>query len=173
MRMIERERTYLLQSLPVDLHEFPMKEIVDVYIPLRNGMAQLRARKKWDNYEMTKKFPVYEWFSAVQEEHTIRIDSDEFDYLYTYLPYIIKKKRYSYKVKGISWTITYDIDVFAWVLEGLLMADVEFEDEQCMESFLPPSFLGEEVTHDTRFAWGILTQLKRHDAERFVKEVMK
>jgi hypothetical protein len=44
--MIERERTYILSKLPGNLHEYSMKDIVDLYIPLRCGMAQLRARKK-------------------------------------------------------------------------------------------------------------------------------
>jgi CYTH domain-containing protein len=32
------------------------------------------------------------------------------------------------------------------------MADIEFEDEATMASFVAPDFLGKEVTHDTRFA---------------------
>jgi CYTH domain-containing protein len=106
--MIERERTYLIKKLPEDLHKHPVQEILDVYIMGQDGMAQIRARKKGKTYELTKKVPIDQNNTSIQKEETFEINEDEFDYLYTYLPFKIKKKRYAYK-KG---NIVYDIDVF-------------------------------------------------------------
>jgi hypothetical protein len=39
---------------------------------------------------------VQEGNTATQHEYTIAIDEDEFDYLFSYLPQVIKKKRYTY-----------------------------------------------------------------------------
>ncbi|MEI7562845.1 MAG: hypothetical protein WCJ39_03960 [bacterium] len=146
--MIERERTFIAKSLPIQLKSCNKKQIIDVYIPGKDGMAQLRARKKGDNYELTKKVPLQEGNNAVQAETTIPINQEEFDYLYTYLPCKIKKERYEYQEN----TIIYEIDIFQGHLSGLALVDVEFEEERQMNNFIPPKFLGKEVTHDKKFA---------------------
>ena len=166
--MLEREKTYLLHSFPDDLHHYTMQRLIDIYIPLRNWMAQLRARKKDKIYEFTKKFPLQKWNNSLQTENTILIDEDEFDYLFTYLPCILQKKRYSYSPQ--KW-ILYDIDVFEWNLSWLLMIDVEFADESAMKDFVVPAFFGKELTQDKRFAWGVLAQMKRYDVEKLLKEI--
>ncbi len=166
--MLEREKTYLLHSLPDDLHRYIMQELVDIYIPLRDGMAQLRARKRGEKYEFTKKFPLQAWNNSLQTEDTILIDKDEFDYLFTYLPCILNKKRYSYSpCQGIL----YDIDVFEWNLTWLIMIDVEFADESVMKDFVVPDFFGKELTQDKRFAWGVLAQMGEIDAKKLLKEI--
>ncbi len=166
--MLEREKTYLLISLPDDFDNYLVQEIIDIYIPLRDWMAQLRARKKDKIYELTKKFPLQKWDNSLQTENTILIDEDEFDYLSTYLPCILQKKRYSYSPQ--QW-IVYDIDVFEWKLSWLIMIDVEFADESIMKNFIPPSLFGKELTQDKRFAWGVLAQMQKCDIEKLLKEV--
>ena len=41
-----------------------------------------------------------------------------------------------------------ELDVFADALDGLLIAEVEFDSESDAEAFVPPSWFGVEVTHD-------------------------
>jgi CYTH domain-containing protein/CHAD domain-containing protein len=46
---------------------------------------------------------------------------------------------------------TADLDVFEGTLEGLWMVEVEFESEEAMAEFEPPSWFGDEVTDDVRY----------------------
>lgn len=58
---------------------------------------------------------------------------------------VIEKTRYEVK-SGIH---IIEIDVFHGENEGLIMAEVEIEDEN--EAILKPNWLGKEVTGDTRY----------------------
>lgn len=58
---------------------------------------------------------------------------------------IIKKYRYMINYKGYTW----EIDEFLDENEGLIIAEVELEYEE--EPFPKPDFIGEEVTHDSRY----------------------
>jgi CYTH domain-containing protein len=40
-----------------------------------------------------------------------------------------------------------------------------------MASFVAPDFLGKEVTHDTRFAWGVLALMGDEDVKKFLKGI--
>lgn len=41
---------------------------------------------------------------------------------------------------------TLEIDEFDGLLKGLIMCEIEFQSEEAAENFIPPTFLGEEVT---------------------------
>lgn len=58
---------------------------------------------------------------------------------------LIEKTRYEVEANGLTW----EIDVFAGVNEGLVVAEVELEDEA--QQIVPPEWIGEEVTHDARY----------------------
>lgn len=47
---------------------------------------------------------------------------------------------------------TAGIDVFAGVLEGLVLVEVGFDDDEAMASFAPPDWFGDEVSDDPRYA---------------------
>lgn len=57
----------------------------------------------------------------------------------------LAKTRYRVPVGRKTW----DVDVFSGKNEGLLLAEVELEDED--EPFELPDWAGEEVTHDARY----------------------
>jgi len=57
----------------------------------------------------------------------------------------IEKTRYHVPVGEHTW----EVDVFAGDNAGLVVAEVELEEED--EPFVRPGWLGEEVSHDTRY----------------------
>jgi len=57
----------------------------------------------------------------------------------------IEKTRYLVPHEGHTW----EVDVFAGDNEGLIVAEIELADED--EAFARPSWLGEEVSDDTRY----------------------
>jgi CYTH domain-containing protein len=61
------------------------------------------------------------------------------------LPGIIDKTRYEVIMGEHTW----EIDVFYKENEGLLLAEIELNDEH--ETFLKPSWIGEEVTGDKKY----------------------
>ena len=60
---------------------------------------------------------------------------------------IIEKRRY-YMPYG---KYTVEIDVYQRSLEGLVVCEVEFPNEDEALSFVPPEFFGKEVTSDKRY----------------------
>ena len=60
-------------------------------------------------------------------------------------PEVIDKTRYLVPFGGH----TYEVDEFYGSNQGLILAEIELGDEQ--ETFLKPSWLGEEVTGNTRY----------------------
>jgi adenylate cyclase len=57
----------------------------------------------------------------------------------------IEKNRYIVRYKGFTW----EVDEFLGANTGLTIAEIELDSEQ-ME-FPKPEWIGEEVTHDTRY----------------------
>ena len=58
---------------------------------------------------------------------------------------IVEKIRYHIEVEGFTW----DVDEFLGENSGLVLAEVELEDEKQMPVF--PDWLGQEVTGDVRY----------------------
>ena len=44
-----------------------------------------------------------------------------------------------------------ELDVYTGDLEGLVVAEVEFDSEEAAEAFAPPEWFGEDVTDDVRY----------------------
>ena len=58
---------------------------------------------------------------------------------------LIEKTRYEVVADGLTW----EIDAFAGVNDGLIVAEVELDDEA--QEIVLPAWVGEEVTHDPRY----------------------
>ena len=58
---------------------------------------------------------------------------------------IIEKKRYKIPSDGFTW----EIDEFGGVNQGLIVVEIELEDEN--QEFSKPDWIGEEVTGDPRY----------------------
>ena len=58
---------------------------------------------------------------------------------------IIEKNRYEIPLEGVTW----EVDEFFGVNEGLIVAEVELESED--QAFAKPEWIGEEVTDDPKY----------------------
>ena len=58
---------------------------------------------------------------------------------------IVEKHRYKIEVEGLTW----EVDEFHGVNEGLIVAEVELESEE--QEFSRPDWIGEEVSEDPRY----------------------
>ncbi len=81
------------------------------------------------------------------------------------LPYPIEKERFYVPTQIIGNTgsdnkknLCFEVDVFHGNLEGLIIAEIELNDEN--ESFPHPDFLGKEVTGNLQFSNSQLSKIK-------------
>jgi adenylate cyclase len=71
---------------------------------------------------------------------------------------LIEKKRYRIAYEGMIW----EVDEFLGENAGLVVAEIELESEE--QLFIKPEWVGEEVTHDPRYA---NASLLRHPYSRW------
>ena len=64
----------------------------------------------------------------------------------------------------------FGIDVFEGELEGLLLAEAEFDSAAEADALTPPSFILQEVSADTRFTGGQLVRASRRDIQTWLLE---
>lgn len=150
--MKELERTFLCRELPHDISKAERKEVFDCYIPKNSSHPVLRIRKNGEKFCITKKKPLNENVTMFDEE-TIHVDQEEFNVLSQLNGKKLRKYRYNYP---FSKNIVCEIDVFLDDLQGLCLVDFEFENEEALQSFVPPSFCSVEVTDKEYVAGGYL-----------------
>jgi adenylate cyclase len=141
----EIERKFLVEELPPDLEDVdPPEEIRQAYLALTPDGVEVRVRQRADRYYLTVK----SGGGLVREETEIELSRDQFARLWELpgLPIVEKTRRQVPSDQHVM-----EIDVFAGRLEGLVLAEVEFESVAASEAFVPPSWLGQEVTEDSRY----------------------
>lgn len=149
---LEREYTFLMTALPSDLGQFPSKIIEDNFIPVSSDHPKIRIRRNGDSLVITKKSPENGNDSSRMTEHTIDLSAEEYAALNQLPGKRFKKRRFAYPVgEHIA-----EVDVYLEDLAGLVVIDFEFNNDQAMASFVPPSFVGPDVTHDNLVAGGML-----------------
>jgi len=142
--MIEIERKFLVTSAVFKQEAFSKKRIKQGYlcsVPERT----VRVRTKGDRGFLTiKGASSASGMSRFEWEKEIAVDEAE-KLLLLCEKGIIDKTRYEVKFKGH----VYEIDEFYGENAGLLMAEIELLSET--ETFEKPSWLGQEVTMNTKY----------------------
>ena len=137
---MEIERKFLADTGP-DLEGCESSAIEQGYLALADdeGGAEVRLRQRDDELTLTVKSAGGE----VREEEEIELERDEFDRLWRLTEgRRVEKTRYVIPHDGLE----IELDIYAGELEGLRVAEVEFEDEDEAGSFEPPGWFGQEVT---------------------------
>lgn len=92
----------------------------------------------------------------VREEYNLPLTAESYQHLKEKIDgRLITKKRY--KIPYDSYTI--ELDIFEGDLAPLMLAEVEFPTEEEAISFLPPAWLGEDVTMSTLYHNSALSKL--------------
>lgn len=140
----EIERKFLVADLPRDLESFPHEEIEQGYIEI-TAESETRVRRKGQKFFYGLKVGT----GAVREAPPEReISEEEFNQLWPNTQgKRISKTRY---LIGYQSYIL-EIDIYHGNLQGLVIAEVEFQSEEEMAQFTPPSWFGQEVTLDKAY----------------------
>ena len=155
---VERERRYLLQDLPEGLTRAdPHLQITDNYITgtrLRLRKVREPRSNKW-TVKFTQKFaPNPEDLSRTIITNTY-LNALEAETLSVFNSNEIRKNRYYFEFEGRRLSI----DMFLGDLFGLVLAEVGFDTDEDLDSFLKPTFALADVTDDPVFAGGRLCEL--------------
>jgi adenylate cyclase len=141
---VEIERKFLVAQLPDDLGAHPSREIDQGYLAITDDV-EVRLRRYGEQTFLTVKSSGND--SRVEEE--IEIDRRRFDVLWPLTDdRRIQKRRYAIPI-GDGLTI--ELDVYHGRLSGLVTAEVEFASLANATAFVPPRWLGHDVTDDSRY----------------------
>ncbi len=111
----------------------------------------MRLRKKGSVRSLTYKRGA----KIGREEREIRLSAEQFDALWP----ATEGRRLSkvrYDVSWKEWVI--EVDVYSGRHSGLVVAEVEFRDEKSCLAFVPPDWVGADVTGRARYSNVALAQ---------------
>jgi len=83
-----------------------------------------------------------------RDEETLTLTAGEFA---LFCPLTEGRRVHKTRFRVPHEQMTIEIDIFNGHFEGLVVAEIEFPDEQTCSDFIPPAWLGEEVTHDPAY----------------------
>lgn len=141
----EIERKFLVRMLPEDLATFPSTQISQGYLVSMDDGLQVRLRKQNEQHSLTYK----RGLGNVREEREVALTADQFSTLW---PATEGKRLIKTRYKIPLGNRVVEIDLYGGKHDGLIVAEVEFEDEQSAIDFHPPDWLGHDVTADPRYS---------------------
>jgi CYTH domain-containing protein len=166
---VERERRYLLADLPEGLTRAdPHLQITDNYLTgtrLRLRKVREPRSNKWtvkfgqkfapDPEDLSRTIITNVYLNALEAETLSIFNTNE-----------IRKNRYRFEFAGSE----FGVDMFLGDLFGLVLAEVSFETDEELDSFLQPSFALADVTNDPVFSGGKLCELTFAEVRQHILE---
>jgi len=165
---VERERRFLLRELPPGFDiTADHAQITDNYI---TG-TRLRLRK-------LRRVSSNEWTLKLTQKHTpappdfsrtlitsIYLNEYEYETLSVFEGNELRKNRYYFEHEGRE----YSVDVFLGALRGLILAETDFDTDEELDAFAPPTFAFLDVTRDEMFTGARLVELTAADIRAELK----
>ena len=139
---MEIERKYLVDKLPGHIEDYPCRIISQGYL---NINPVVRIRRDNDKYELTYKSKGF----LARQEYNLPLNREAYEHLLTKIDgRLIEKRRY---MIPLEHGLTAELDVFEGTLAPLILVEVEFSSEEEANSFVPPSWFGEDVTFSGKY----------------------
>ena len=136
---MEIERKFLpdLNSLPFKPEDYPCRKIEQGYL-CTSPVVRIRRDNK--SFFLTYKSKGL----MVREEYNLPLTQEAYEHLKPKIDgRLIQKKRYVIPLDG---GLALELDIFEDSLAPLVIAEIEFLDEESANSFVAPAWLGEDVT---------------------------
>lgn len=153
---MEIERKFTVKTLPVNLEQYPFHIIEQAYL---NTDPVVRIRKEDDTYYLTYKGKGL----MAREEYNLPLNEESYYHLRKKADgNVISKKRYLIPIENPTFasdhqtetdriSLTIELDIFEAPFSGLIIAEVEFPDQETAEAFLPVDWFFEDVTNDPAY----------------------
>ena len=146
---MEIERKFLPAKPPEHLERFQKHQIEQGYLCTN---PVVRIRRSDDEYYLTYKSRGM----LAHEEYNLPLTAEAYAHLKPKADgRIIEKTRY---LIPLDDKLTVELDVFAGDLAPLILAEVEFSSEAEANAFVPPAWLGEDVTFNRRYHNSTMSQ---------------
>jgi adenylate cyclase len=141
----EIERKFLVRELPPNLKECENRPIEQGYFAPKRDGTQVRLRKAGTQYSLTFK----RGRGLKRQEWEIALIPEQFNELWPSTEgRRLRKTRYDIPFGDR----TIEVDVYNGRNKGLIVAEVEFDNEEQCENFKPPDWFGKEVSGKARYS---------------------
>jgi adenylate cyclase len=139
---VEVERKFLVPH-PPELEGTESDEIEQGYLAV-GADGEVRLRRKGDQPLLTAK----RGSGISRDEAEVELDREAFERLWP-----LTEGRRLHKRRHVipHGDLKIEVDVYEGDLEGLVVAEIEFDSEEEARGFEPPDWIGEEVTGDVRY----------------------
>ena len=157
---MEIERKYLLSQLP-DAKPTKVYRMEQAYLC---DAPVLRVRRRVCLPDGTAEcfLTVKGGGKIVRQEFELPISETKYEQLKAkHEGRVICKKRYLYPLYD---AYVAEVDVFEKEYEGLILAEVEFQDEEAMARFVAPDWFGPDVSWDRRYHTSVMALGKEEQA---------
>lgn len=157
---MEIERKFTVTKLPDDLESYPCRVIEQAYL---NTDPVVRIRREDDSYYLTYKGKGL----MAREEYNLPLNEDSYYHLREKADgNVILKKRYVIPIVEPKFDMTYlsatkknidqislqvELDIFEPPFAPLIIAEVEFPDEETARAFQMLDWFGQDVTNDPAY----------------------
>ena len=133
------------EAISARTKKFPHDTIAQGYLAVGPGGVQVRLRKKGSVRSLTFK----QGTKGTREEREIRLSVEQFDALWPATAgRRLTKVRYDVPWKGH----TIEIDIYRGRHRGLVVAEVEFDNQRSCAAFEPPDWIGRDVTGKPKYS---------------------
>ena len=141
----EIERKFLVQELPKNLARFPHSRIEQGYLALGAGGLQVRLRRAGQKHSLTYKRET----GRVRHEREVVLTPEQFAVLWP--------ATFGQRLTKIRYDVPFgkhviEIDIYRGRHQGLVVAEVEFQNDRAARAFRPPPWLGKDVTGSPRYS---------------------
>lgn len=160
---MEIERKFLVKQVPENLGQYKCKVIEQGYL-CKN--PTVRIRKSNEDYILTYKSKMgieksEDRTAKVENEVEVPLTQEGYEHLKTKIDNnMIAKRRYLIPLEN---SLMAELDIFEQQLEGLVVVEVEFKNEEEANAFRAPAWFGEDVSLDSRYTNGSLSRLTNYN----------
>lgn len=141
---IERKFLANLELLEGSPDDYEYTAIRQGYLVIGDDGSEARLRDKAGKYTLTVKTKG----DLVRGEWETEVDESQFEILW---PATEGKRVEKTRFKIPYGEYVIELDIYEGQLDGLVTAEIEFESMQAAQQFVPPEWLGKDVTQESSF----------------------
>ena len=141
----EIERKFLIKELPLNLKSCQSRPIEQGYFAVKRDGTQVRLRKAGTQHTLTFK----RGRGVKRQEWEIALIPEQF--------YELWPTTEGRRLRKTRYDVPYgdhivEVDIYAGLNKGIVVAEVEFDDEKQCARFQPPDWFGPEVTGKSKYS---------------------
>ncbi len=135
----EVERKFWVKEAPKFIFELPSSTIVQGYLSIDPNGKEIRLRQKDDSYFLTIKSQG----TLERQEFETELSKNQFEVLW---PAVGKQKIIKRRYFLSQENSLIEIDIYDQPLNGLIVAEIEFQSVEAANAYIPEPWMIQEIT---------------------------